>query len=546
MAGPALAQAAQPRIPDQADISRQRVTVPLPNTPNFDLRIQTPERSAVPKAVDEIEFEVKRIGVEGATRFPQAEVDAFFAPLVGRRIVLEDLREAAAKLEARYREAGYFLTRVFVPPQQVKGGILTVRVVEGYVSAVYVEAPDEATRRHLVKMLQPITEQRPVSLAALERRLLLINDLPGIAGTGTLRPGAELGASELLFTVRAKPQPVVVSINNAGSHTLGPWGYGVNTTLNRPFGGIGALDLGVYAAGRDLKELRSGSLRYAMPLGTGGAIASLGGLVAWARPGGSVKALDIEGLVTSFTGRVRQPLVRSRANSLFLDLGVTATRSRTDVLDQRFSLDKTVVGEASLLFQQSGWANGSSTVTLGLFRGLPDLGSMDEDAANPSVFGFDPDFTRLAFAAQRTQFLPARFSAFLAVQAQYTKDTLVSGEQISFGGSAIGRGYDPSVIAGDRGIGGIAELRYDSKLKLDPYVQSVQFYGFVDRASVTTVANDATPRFKDVIGSYGGGVRLGLEPRADLDLRLSQATRRLSGAAEREDLRFTVSTLVIF
>ncbi len=545
-AWPAVAQTPGAAIPSQADISRQRVPQPLPTTPSFDLRIQTPERAAVPRAVDEIEFEVKQIAVEGVTHFPAAELQAIFTPLEGRKIVLDDLRKAAATLEDRYRAQGFFLTRVFVPPQQVKDGVLTVRVVEGYVSNVFVDAPDEGTRRKLAKFMQPVVGERPVSLATVERQLLIVNDLPGIAGAGVLRQGAELGQSELALSVTERPPTYTLSVNNSGSNALGPWSFGANATLNRPFDRVGALDVGISGAGENLKELRSLSARYAEPIGHAGTIVSLGGLIALAKPGGPVAALDIDGQVTSFALRARHPLIRTRATSLFIDAGLSANRSRTEAANVRIILDKTVVGELALVLQQNGWLGGATNITASLFRGLPWLGSMDEDAALPSVANFDPDFTRLAFSAQRVQPLAPRLSALLGVQGQYTGDTLLSGELISFGGMSIGRGYDPSVVAGDRGVGGVAELRYDVGLPEQRYVNSLQFYGFIDRATVTTLANGALPKTDSTIGSYGVGARAGLFGSAFLELRFADATRNVANASPQRDPRFTVTGVLSF
>ncbi len=116
---PATSAYAQVVLPPQSDISRQRVEpLPLPSNA-FDFRIQSPEKSAVPRAIDEVEFSVASIKVTGATHFSAEEVHAFFVPLEGRKIVLQDLRDAAQKLEDRYRAEGFFLTRVFVAPQKV-------------------------------------------------------------------------------------------------------------------------------------------------------------------------------------------------------------------------------------------------------------------------------------------------------------------------------------------------------------------------------------------------------------------------------------------
>ena len=100
------------------EISRQRVPIlPLPATPDFDLRLQAPEKAAVPRAIEELVFEIRGVKVSGNTLFSDDEVNAIFKPAIGPAVTLATLREAAEKLEARFRDKGFFLTRVFVPPQ---------------------------------------------------------------------------------------------------------------------------------------------------------------------------------------------------------------------------------------------------------------------------------------------------------------------------------------------------------------------------------------------------------------------------------------------
>ena len=538
LAGTALAGAAQAQtaaqLPSSADISRARVPEPPPPAPTFDLRIEAPEKTAVPKAVDEIEFAVSAIAVDGATAFPKAQVDAFFAPLAGKRITLDELRTAAAKLEALYRGEGYFLSRVFVPPQAVKDGVLRVQVVEGYISDVFIETDDASVRARLTAALKPLAGKRPIRLSDIESRLLVINDMPGISGSSVLRPGAELGASELVLTARPAVNQYALELSNTGSKELGPWVLSGSASLANPFGRSGQLDIGAGVGGGKLDEVRSGSLRYAEPLGSRGAIVSLGGLVAKAKPGGSIAALDVESLVTSLAGRLRYPVLRTRANSLFLDVGLALNRTRTEAANTRIVLDRTTVGEATLLYQQSGWLNGSTNVSASLFHGFGLFNASDGGATLPSVAGFDPHFTRLAYALQRTQLLPGRFSLFGAIQGQYTRDTLLSGELITFGGANIGRGYDPALIAGDRGLGGLLELRYDLGWSPGKAIDGIQLYAFGDAARATTLANGATAKTTDRIASLGAGVRVGVMRRGRVDLQFADARHTVAGSTGRD------------
>ena len=90
-------------LPGDADTSRLRPPrLPLPTTPKFDLRIESPEKSPVPKAVDDITFEFKAIDLEGLEYYPRSEIDKIFAPLIGKKISLNELRGATEKLEKKY------------------------------------------------------------------------------------------------------------------------------------------------------------------------------------------------------------------------------------------------------------------------------------------------------------------------------------------------------------------------------------------------------------------------------------------------------------
>jgi len=533
------------KVPPQGDISRQRVQ-PLPLPPaDYDFRIQNPEKSAVPKAIDEIEFSVKAIRVVGAKHYPESEVHAVFAPLEGRTIVLEDLRKAAQQLEDRYRAQGYFLTRVFVSPQQVKDGVLEVQVLEGYIGAAFVEAPNTPSRRHVEKLLAPVINQHPAEFSDLESRLLLINDTPGLAATSILRQGSELGSTEMMVTSPRVPNAYRASFSNTASNILGPTTYGLGATLSQPLGRPGAFDIDLSASGGKLDELRSANLRYAFPVGNRGWILAVGGLFAKARPGGSVASLDIRSRIMSLNSRLRAPLVRSRTNSVYLDLSLTMNRSRTSALGSLVADDKASVAEASVSWQQVGWLKGATTTTIAVSRGLDILDANGRSAASPSVVGFKPDFTKLTYDFQRIQTVTDKFTAQVTMQGQYTTDRLLAGEQVSFGGPSIGRGYDPSLLAGDRGVGVAGELQYQIPVRVPRLMESATVYSFGDWARATTLAYADTPEKTEYLSSIGVGVRTVLWSHLSLDLQLASAVRTVA-QVRRRDPRFNLSAFLFF
>jgi len=529
-----------PALPSQSDISRQRVPMPLPLAePKFDFRIQAPERSAVPKAVDAIEFTLSRVEVEGVTVFPKNTVDEIFAPLTQHVVHLDEVRAAAAKLEAMYRARGYFLSRVFVPPQRVEEGKLLIRTVEGYISSVRITGLDARSRAAAYRQLRKVMERKPIDLATIERLLLILNDTPGVTATSVLQQGSELGASEMLVTLDRPSTVFQTSINNSNSLILGPWTYGVNAIINRPLGLPGALSLGGAVSGPGFGATQSGNMRYSMGIGSHGLVASAGVLVALAHPGASLIPLNVRNRLVSVSARLRYPLIRSRARSLYLEGGLALSRSLTDILGQRISEDRETVGDIGLTFQEARLLNGSITATANVFRGLRILGASDRSALRPSVAGFNPNFTRLTFSLQRQQNLVPRVGALVAVQGQYSGSKLLSGETIAFGGPAIGRGYDPSTIIGDRGIGGVVELRYDLPLA-KAWLSGAQFYGFADTAKATSLAGPTTPASRERSRSVGGGVRF-IHPRFTASVEVAKALVQVSGSDQRANPRVLMS-----
>lgn len=530
-------------------ISRQRAPIlPLPATPDFDLRLQAPEKAAVPRAIEELLFEVRGVRVSGNTRFAADEVEAIFKPATGPAVGLSTLREAAERLESRFRQQGYFLTRVYVPPQQVKDGVFEVQVIEGYVSAVYIDGtPNDALRRRIETITAPIVGKRPIDLATVERALLLINDLPGVVGTSLLRQGADLGASEIVVTVGSLPDSHLLTFNNTGSRTIGPFAVGVNSTLYNPFKRSGSLNLAFTQSGdlSNVDELSSFSFRYAMPVGSNGGVLSFGGIASNALPGGTIRALDLRALSESVSPRLRLPLLRTRPNSVFLDLGLSVNRTRTIVAGDLLTFDKTTVAEATVSWVQNGWANGTSNLSVSLFHSLPLFDHTQVSTANTKTNVKDEDFFKLGFTLSRIQQtrLP-RLSVLGQIQGQWTADRLPTGEYVAFGGAAIARGYDPGATAGDKGIGGLLEVRYDSPWNREPYIGNVQFYAFVDAGRAYLNQTSNTP--PNMISSEGVGVRFPFGGRGFLDLQIANANQNLSVANQRDNPRFLFSGVLRF
>ena len=499
-------------LPGAVEPGRDRPlpTPPLPGT--FDFSIETPRRSPVPRAVDELRFQLKDINIVGATVFTPDQLKPLYADLIGKEVGLSDILNVADAIEAKYRERGYVISRAYVPPQRVGNGVFTINVVEGYVSGIALEGGDPGVRSLIQAYIDPVLQSKPLMLDPMERGLLLSNDLPGVTAAGLLRPSPDTpGASDLVVNVTQSPWTGGLNTDNRGSKFTDRWTIGGDVEWNSPLGDGDQVSANIQSA-PDPDVRIQGTGRYQHPIGTSGLTGSAYVTVSNGAPVASLSSAKLTTNSVAAGPRLSYPLIRTRAQSLTIEGGFTwqdaVVNSNATTPSTQISHDHWHPVDVALTYTQTGFWNGNTSATLDVAQGIPGLGATENDSPSLSRPGAHTDFTKVTSTVKRIQVIWGPVNVALTAQGQYAFEPLVVGEQISFGGYQIGRGYDPSAISGDHGLGGSAELRYDTRI--DKYfVQTVEPYLFFDSAKVWNRLGGNGSGL--ALHSTGAGVRVGLD-----------------------------------
>ena len=497
-------------LPSTVEPGRDRSSPAIPAQPKFDFRIETPSRSSVPRAVDEIRFRLNGIQINGAVTLPASSFSGLYQKLIGKDVSLSDILDVAGEIENQYRRAGYILVRAFVPPQRVADGIFMINVVEGFIANVVIEGGKAGTRNRIRTYLEPARTSKPLQLRAIEEALLLANDLPGVTAAGVLRPSPDtVGASELVVTMPDNPIAGRFAIDNRGSRYSGLWSATANVTINSVFDDEDQIE-GSAAGTLDASPLRRafGQLRYRRPVGEQGGLLSMIGTITHGEPGSTLQAFNVLTDSWAVGPRFTFPLKRTRAETILLEAGFTAQSARVNILGTPLSHDDWRVLDFGISYLSNGFLGGAWVANLDVAQGLPILGASDNGAPDLSRVGGRVDFTKFSGGMRFTRPIAGPFEIMLAAQGQYAVNPLLIGEQFAFGGSQIGRGYDTGGITGDHGVGGTVELRYDPQLRI-PAVQALQPYAFYDKAGVWNVQNNGLPG--QSVSSVGGGIRAWLD-----------------------------------
>ena len=173
------------------------------------------------------QVQVRSFQVQGNTLLDGAAVQAALVPYTGARS-LADLQRAAQAVQALYGQAGWAAVVVYVPPQPVADGVVTLNVVEGKVSQVQVQGNQRLSAQRVRAALPSLVEGATPRVRRIDAELQIANENPGRNMAVLLGPGAAPG--EVQATVKVDEQPVhrfSASLDNSGNDRTGHYRLGL-------------------------------------------------------------------------------------------------------------------------------------------------------------------------------------------------------------------------------------------------------------------------------------------------------------------------------
>jgi hemolysin activation/secretion protein len=466
--------------------------------------VQLPEMrtgpgAVAPDAVKSVKVRIREVRIEGATAVPLDKMLARARDYLGREITGAEIFELARELTAMYRNAGYILSQVVVPPQSLSEAVLVLRVVEGYVASVRVEG-DPAVAGALTEIGEKIKASRPLEAAVLERYLLIANDLPGVRLRSVLSPSQTPGAADLTLIATVKKAEGYASLDNYGSKYLGPGQLTVGAAANQLFGAGDQLRLTALSTGNS--ELGYGQLAYTQALGTEGTKAGAAVSRARTRPGDVLEPAEVRGRADTGSVSLSHPVWRTRNESVLGRLVYDHRNVDTDVLGTRVIEDRIRALRAGLTWLALDRLDGRNTFDLEYSNGL---GGTRQDDPLKSRAGADGRFRKAAFDYERAQRIGASWALTLGMAGQWSGEPLLSSEQFFIGGRRYGRAYEPAELAGDRALAWRMEPAYLARAGDGP---PWQLYAFHDIGKVWYASNDDSGTRPSVsLASAGLGVR---------------------------------------
>ena len=422
--------------------------------------VEAPElqitRQLQPTQPASLRIQTSNIAISGVQSLPFEEIAAYFQPLSGKEVSLEQLVHATALATQRYQEAGYPLSFVYLPDQSFQNGLVQVIAVEGYTTQVQVSGDMGKSADLLQAMAQPLLEEKPLRRSTFERQTLLMSRMENLKVVASAAmPTTTDGGTPLQLQIDRQPVlfNVGAEVKQGDSKAMG------TLTLNDPLWGGSQWQFTSILDKPSRERFIATSLRQ------------------WITPDGT----QLRASYSDFKGQdnfgnvslddithqrrlelnVSHPLLLSNQRSAILGASLFGVNYAKNYRYPDLGLD--INDREKVRAVQLQW-NGHLSQTrthhqaqLSFTQGIDGMGAgLARDNNLNLPMQLNPaklDFSRLAMDYSVRHRLENLVGMALGIGGQYSPHALPVTERVSFGATRYGRGYRAGEAAGDRGLG---------------------------------------------------------------------------------------------
>ncbi|EAM8764808.1 ShlB/FhaC/HecB family hemolysin secretion/activation protein [Salmonella enterica] len=396
----------------------------------------------------------------GLKGLSEADLQRELAADLNRPQTFAGLEAMAQKITALYRHHGLLVARAVLPPQTVKDGVLTIRIIPGRYDGAHISNTSSVSTAVAQRLVSTTTPQGDVvTRKQLEREALLLGEIPGVNARVAMKTGSQQGTTTPDITLTPGQRfGGYVGLDNQGDPTTGRSRVMLGGYANNLLGLGDQLRVDLLDA-YEKSDLFNGSLDYSLLAG-GGYGTRVGVNYSHLNYHYNLSGLGFNGYSDNWGLYVTQPWIRtSRARvdvrldggQQFLtdtypdELGVMAGKGRKQVSSGALTLTGSV---ADLPGGVTGFGITGTTGNVDLRNGTARLWNQNSG-----------QFSRLNYQLNHDQQVWGPFSVYAGVNGQMTNNNLDASQKFLMGGPSAVRAYDIGDGSVDQGVVGTAEVR---------------------------------------------------------------------------------------
>ena len=413
------------------------------------VKIQIPkEKVKAPELGKEVSFTLLGIRITGAAVFTPAQLEPLYKEFLNRKVAFKDLNEIVQRINTEYQKAGYLTTIAYLPGQDIKDGLVEIRVVEGRMGELKVEGNKYFSSGPIEKYFH-IKKNQLLDVNKLERDLLRLNLNPDLEIKSVLSAGGEPGATDI--TLKAKesfPHHVGASFDNQGTRLTGKWRQFALLRSSNLTGNFDSFYESTVFSSDTFGEFVS----YTVPIGTYGTKFGLDATYFTSRIGKEFKPFEIYGTSQIYDPHLSWELALQEDFQANANLGIEIKSIKKKALGGVTASDQLRTPYFGFDFTKTdSWAGQTSYSPKFSFGTEGFLGASDRNHPTSSRAGTGGFFFKFEQALNRIQKTPFDSFLFIRTNFQAASHTLASSEQFQLGGANSIRGYPEGDYLADMG-----------------------------------------------------------------------------------------------
>lgn len=186
-----------------------------------------------------ISIRVSLIQITGNTQIDTHDLHALVADAEGQALTLAALTAVIERITRHYQLQGFPLAKATLPAQTILDGVVKVQVIEARYGAIAMITDLAISGALLPSAMSALASGQVITQAPLDQALLWLSDIPGLAVSASLKPGAQPGESDLeVHTHLSSEKPTWTGssvLDNYGNQYTGATRAFQNLRITDPF-----------------------------------------------------------------------------------------------------------------------------------------------------------------------------------------------------------------------------------------------------------------------------------------------------------------------
>ncbi len=398
-------------------------------------------------------FTLKGVKLVGNTIFSSEDLQTVYAPYLDKQVTFEDLAAIVEKINAKYDQKGYLTTNVFIPEQDIKEGIIEIRIAEGKMGDLNIEGNKWFSEPYIGKYIH-IKKKDPLNIKKLQSDILRLNKNSDIVATTVISAGKEPGTSDITLKVKdSYPWHIGAGEDSLGTRLTGKYRTSFTARSTNATGNNDKLFSSTLISSSSFGQF----VGYSIPVDTYGTDIGIDMTYFSMKLGRELEHYDITGETQMYTPYIAKELCLSDDFEADAKVGMDITSIKKEIDRVITSNDQLRV--PFLEFNAISSDNFGQTIFTPKFDFSTQnfLGASSHNHPTSSRQGTGGFFFKYEQSVSRTQQMFLNSYCILRSGFQWTTDTLPSSEQFQLGGMNSVRGYPEGDYLAD--IGG--NLNFD-------------------------------------------------------------------------------------